>query len=212
MFAGLFAKLALGALWSRAKTNAVNDWHAVPPKARLWMIAAVALVAAFFIHQHVAHVKMAHRLADGFKAGYAKAVADDKAAIDKMRAAKTKAEQDGAAAANALKEAHNAKVTSVSSAVADLVRDGPGKARCGRIDYPGLATLPSGQVTTSGTGTPAVDPVPAGGGPVLIAVPFTDFVRLSGQCDIIRDEVAKARMNDDQQRAIWDRYRKSLAH
>lgn len=210
MFAGLFAKLALGTLWARVKTNAAADWQAVPPKARLWLIGIVAALAAFFLHQHVAHVKLANRAADGFKAGYAKAVADDAAVIEKMRSAKTDVEAKGAAAANALKEQHNAKVGSVGSAAADIVRSGPGKAGCGRLDYPDLGALSSGQVTPAGSGDAAVDPVHDSGGVALVALPLNDLVRMAGQCDINRDEALKARTGDDQQRAIWEQYRTSL--
>lgn len=81
-FAAFFAKIAWGALFSRAKSNAVNDWHAIPPKWKLGILVALALGVGFLVHQHVAHVKLKNQYNDG----YAAAQKADQKIIDAARA------------------------------------------------------------------------------------------------------------------------------
>lgn len=183
----------------------------VPPKVRYALAIAAALIAAFFVHQHYAGKAL--KAADG--AGYARAKGEDAKVADRIRqqalTLKARAEQLGIQISSALKEQHNAKIDSVHADVADVVRLGPGKAGCGRLDHPAAPALSGGQEPASGAGDAPLAQVPDRGGPALIALPFDDAVRFAGQCDINRDEVLKARAGDDQQRAAWEKMRSELA-
>lgn len=177
-----------------------------------WQVwVGLATLAAALVGWHVIKVKER----EAYRSGYAQAKADDKAAIEKVTAKaiilRGKVESLGSHAAEVLKEQHDAKISSVGRDVADIMRSGPGKARCGSANAPFSLPAARRQEPAGGPGTPAVGEVPDSGGTALIAVPFDDFVHATGQCDINRDEVLKWRSNDDQQRSIWESYRKTLA-
>lgn len=208
---GIAALLGGGPAMLVALTTARAFVKQVPLKAWYALAIAVALIAAFFVHQHFAGKAL--KAADA--GGYARAKSEDAKVAERIRvqalAVRASAEQLGIQISSALKEQHNAKVDSVHADVADVVRLGPGKASCGRLDRPAAPALSRGQEPGSGTGTAPLDQVPGGGGAALIALPFDDAVRLAGQCDINRDEVLKARTGDDQQRAAWEKMRADLA-
>lgn len=108
-----------------------------------------------------------------------------------------KVEKLDAQASQLAKEAHDAKIGSVSNDVADIVRGGAGKASCGYIHYPAPAASPGGPQHQSGTGGSSAPQVLDSGGAELVALPLNDAARLFGQCDINRDEAAKWR-------GLWD--------
>lgn len=195
-------KFALGG-WGLVKNALAKlPWWA-------WAAIAVALIVGWHLHEDGKRLKRADA------AGYVRAKAEDKAAIDKLTAhakvLKQNVESLGAKAAQALKEEHNAKIASVDRDVADIVRGGPGKAGCRLIDAPAAPAAASGREPANRPGNAPLDQVPDRGGSAFLALPLDDAVRFAGQCDILADEAAKWRVNDAKQRALWEQYRKALA-
>src|SRR5690348_5639257 len=113
MLEGLIAKLALGALWSRVKTNAAHDWQAIPPKARLWIIGIVAAILAIVAHQWWAHHVLNEAREAAYTVGYAKAVTDIQTQEAKVTAVlegvKTKGDAKNVAINEGVKKSHDAQ-------------------------------------------------------------------------------------------------------
>lgn len=181
MFEGLIAKIALGALWGRVKTNAVHDWQAIPPKARTAILIALAAIALFFVHQHFAH----RALKAQFSAGYKQAQKDDaetalnlKAQIDALNVT----------IANQQRKIYDAQVAR-NSAAADALRvRGPGKASC--TVYSGGPSGAGGHIEAAAAGDAAVGQVPDRTGTALIAMPFNDALGFAQAYDDLLAEAA----------------------
>lgn len=193
-FAGLFAKIAWGALFSRAKSNAVNDWHAIPPKVKLYLLGALAAVALFFVHQHVAKVKLQNQYSDGYKQAQKddrEAALDLKARIDALNAelaAKQRKIDDEAHARNA-------------AAAGALRLSGPGKAACSI--YPSATPGAGGHQPPNRTADATVDKLPDPQWSQLIGVPFDDEVTFAQAHDDYRSEALSWRSWHEQLVASW---------
>lgn len=175
--APLFTKLFWGALFGRAKTNAVNDWRALSPKARIYIVCTVAAVLLFFIHQHVAKVKLHNQ----YKDGYAQAQKDDD---EKLKSANAQIEALNVAIAADERKKNDAQAAAIGTH-ADAVRlRGPGKAVC-----PGIPAAPGRPESGSGTVSAGLDRLPYPQWQQLIGVPFDDSVGFAKQCDINAAEV-----------------------
>lgn len=101
----------------------------------------------------------------------------------------------GTKAALIERNAHEKEVVRIRTVTHDLILRGPGKAQCASGSFTSSASRP---LASGGAPTDPVGPMPSPGGVALIAVPFNDFVRVTGQCDINRDEILKWRENRQQ--------------
>lgn len=226
MLEGLIAKLALGTLWSRVKTNATHDWQAISPKARLWILGIAAVLILGTVHQIYAHHVLKEVKTVAYKAGYAQAIKDIEAKAAKQNAAlkqiKTTGDAKNAAINQGVKKNHDAQDAHISGNLADLlgvlgrtqggargdagrgVPDAAGRAGAGRTAAPaddGLAQEPA----TQGA---------AAGDDVLIAVPAKQLYIRAAQCD--RDYVALTSWEDAYKRwaqtyADWQAKTKKVA-
>lgn len=93
------------------------------------------------------------------------------------------------------RNAHEKEVARIHVVTHDLILHGPGKAQCASGSFTSSTSRPK---PVAGTADNSVGPMPSPGGVALIAVPFNDFVRVTGQCDINRDEILKWRENRQQ--------------
>lgn len=204
MFEGLLAKLALGTVWSKVKTNAVHDWQAIPPKARLWVIIGVAAIVLGFAHQWYAHRELKKARAEG----YAQAVSDIRAAEAKkvapLKAAKVEVDAKNVATNTQVRKTHDAQDTHISGNLADLLgvldrAQGGVRGNAGG-NLPGFAAGAGAQRTAASADDGlAQDAAAQGGaaGDVLIAVPGRQLYTRAAQCD--RDYAALTAWEDGYQ-------------
>lgn len=177
----------------------------IPPKAWYALAIGVALAAAFFIHQHLAHKAIA-------AAKLEQKQADDAATAEFLAAAhadalewKSRAEQKGAAIATSERTQHEQDLSS-NAALADALQlRGPGAAasHCGPDDRSGSAAGAGGHVDASSGAGATVAPVPDPERVDIIALPFDPTVALTLEHDDLLSEVKRWRDNDAKQRAAW---------
>jgi hypothetical protein len=86
----------------------------------------------------------------------------------------------------AIREKNDAEAARINVARDDLLRDGPGKARCGQVDYPYAATRSGGPQPPIGGGGAATASLPPADG--IAAVPWNWLVNTGGKCDLNRSE------------------------
>lgn len=190
----LFTKLFWGSLWSKAKTNAVHDWQAIPPKVRLWILGIIAAGILIFAHQLYAH----HQLKAQYKAGYDQAVADIKAASAKktvqISTNKTVGDAKAVAITEGVENAEAIKAHDTVAAFAALRLRGAGAQHWG-LTVP----QPSVHDVSSGAGVPATaepDGRPVDGGlPVevhgaTITLPLDATLDHGQTCDLDHLELA----------------------
>ena len=107
----------------------------------------------------------------------------------------------------AIKEKNDAEAARINATRDDLLRDGPGKARCGQVAYPGTSAGAGGSVASSRPGSSATASLPPADG--LAAVPWNWLVNTGGQCDLNRSEAQSWR---DWYRALVKAWPKQAAH
>jgi hypothetical protein len=188
---GLAAKWGLDLLWGRVKTNARNDWAAIPPKARLWLIGTVVAIAAFLLHQHVAHVKLKNQYKDGYK----QAQLDD---AEKLKNANARIEALSAEIAADERKKFDEARTRIDEHATALQLRGPGKAVC-----TGPAPAAGGHEARPGTVPAAVARVPYSEWEQLLGVPFPDAVAFAKQSDINAEELRRWHSWYDRLAATW---------
>lgn len=167
-FTGLnFAARAAGVKSALAK---------VPPKVWIVLAIVIAVVTAFFAHQHYAHKALKAQ----YKAGYAQAMDDVK-----VRALKLKNKLDGVTTkiSQLERNRNDEEALRIGRSTDSILRRGPGRAVCSQP-----AASPGQPVAPAGAANVAVGELPDGEGVTLIGMPFNDTVRFAGQCDLNRSE------------------------
>ncbi len=128
------------------------------------------------------------------------------AKFDKMRQNaiiwKQRYEGESGKLATARRNQHEETLRSDSARASGLLNSGPGKARCGQIDYPNISASSGGRIAGSGTTNASVDRVPDETRADFAAVPFAEFVQRARVCDANRSEVTTWRAHDAEQRAL----------
>jgi hypothetical protein len=182
----------------------------VPRGVWLALAIAAALAGLTLSHQHRAHAAI--KAADA--AGYARAVNvyDRALQIVHDRAAKRRAaiEGTGRKISATIKDKHDAEDARINHAANGLLRDGPGKARCGSSDHP---SVPAGVGRYHQAVEPtaaAVAAVPDPRGQPLIGLPFDAAVAAARQADADRNEVIAWRNWYTEQSTAWERYRRGV--
>lgn len=191
MFAGLLTKLALGAVWGKVKANASHDWQAIPPKVRLWLLAILAALALFVVHQWYAK----RQVRAAFVTGYTQAMVDLKTEQDaktvKYKEASTSANARIAAKHEGVQKNAAVQNTHIDSNVAALLRlytapTGGGNGRSG-TGVPG-ANAGAGALPAQPRADDGLANADIGGNEPTIAVPAKQLITRSGICD--RDYIA----------------------
>jgi hypothetical protein len=170
MFAGFFAKIAAGFLWSKAK--AVSGWSALSPKAKMIILGVIAAVVLFFAHQWYAGRQASKHYMDGYK----QAQKDD---AEELKNANARIAALSVEIATKEREGFNADVVHINARTDAVRMRGPGKAVC-----PGLPPAPGGSQPGSGPVAGGVDRVPYPEWQQLLAMPFDDTISFAKQCDI----------------------------
>jgi hypothetical protein len=191
MFAGWIAKLGLGLLWNRAKTNAKADWQAISPKVRLWIIGAIVVTILGVAHQWYAHRQLNKRYDDGYK----QAVHDE---AEKLKNANARIEALSAEIAADERKKNDEVVDRIDAHANAISVRGPGKAVC-----PGVPAAPGGYQARPGAVVPDVARVPYPEWQQLIALPFDDTVAFGKQCDVNAAEVRAWHSWYDRLVAAW---------
>jgi hypothetical protein len=181
MFTGLFAKIAWGALWSRASANAAHDWAGIPRNVKIALLALLAGVAAYFVHQHYAGKEL--------NAAYAKGRADYAAKVEKQaREIEAKAADVANRINQPIRDAHNEELGRIH-ADADAIRvRGAGAAEC---RDPRFSAAAGGSQQAGGAANAALPQVLDGVRPGLIAMPVSAAAGFAEQHDAFRDEVIR---------------------
>lgn len=195
---GLGAKVLFNA--KRDAGLVAGWWGSLSPRARKWILIAIAAIAGFFIHQHYAHKAL--NAAD--VAGYQRALHDVKAAQDKARARarahKQQVEAKDASSAEKAKEAYAKDTSDLGAAYDELRRRGaPQVQRGGRGQgsVPGVPGDPVG-APAAAQGTDArllegLEPVVVVSWPELLEHGEScdvDRARLTRLQDLVRDVAA----------------------
>ena len=174
-----------------------------------WKLIGIAAVvgALLWAHQHVAHKAL--KKADA--AGYQRAKDEDARALVKAHkdalAWKTKYDRNEATRSQKFRENTDAQIAAINRHADNLLRNGPGKARCGQVAYPGTSAGAGGSVASSRPGSAAAASLPPADG--LAAVPWNWLVNTGGQCDLNRSEAQSWR---DWYSALVKAWPKQAAH
>jgi hypothetical protein len=102
----------------------------------------------------------------------------------------------------------DAELSRIDRHAADLLQRGPGKASCGRLNYPSLPAGAGEHGTPAQPSGSAVGGVPDSGGVGFIALPFDSTVAVARQSDADRAEVIAWRNWYAQESAAWAKLRK----
>lgn len=167
----------------------------VPGKVWVALAIIAALVAAFFVHQHIA----GERLQARYNAGYAQGRLD---ATKAQIAAQAKADAAAKAINTTIRKKTDEEDRHIARDADDLRVRGPGKAACPGVAAPRRPA--SGHVAVGGAPDAAVGQVPGGGGVDLIAVPFADLIDFAEHADRNRAEVNAWRESDRKQGELAD--------
>lgn len=205
MFTGLIARLGLKLLFGRMWTNAKDAIAAIPPKAKLWILAAIAAIALFFVHQHFAH--RALKAAD--QGGYDRARAEDAKALVELRNRAATAERNARTISQEIRSRTDEDARISHAAADDLRLRGAGAASCGRIRDPAVPAAAGGHQPVGGTADAPLGQVPDAGGPELIALPFNDTVAFADDHDQLLIEVKGWRDWYPRMVAEWNKLRSS---
>lgn len=197
MFTGIIASIGarLLGIGSMAKSAVAS----IPAKAWPYIIGAIASVALFFVHQHVAH----KQLKAAFDAGYAKRVDEDAKAAAKVVGRVTAVTQP---ITQKLRTENDAQARDIHRAADAQRLRGPGAALC---RDPTLAAGSGGREPASRPGDAAVARLPYPQWGQLIAMPFDDASRFAEQADLNRAEVLTWRSWYSQQWEAWEKLRSS---
>lgn len=204
MFTGLIAKFGLGLVWGKVKTNAVHDWQAIPPKARLWLMIVIAAIALFFVHQWYAGRQL--KAAD--HAGYQRAKDEDAKAAAAAKARAVTVTINGARIAQETRTTNDKENLSIHAAAGSLSVRGPGASRCRPVGDPALPAARGGNGTAPSLADASASAMPVPDGESdLSAVPWTWLVARAEESDLDRAEVIAWRDWYKRESAEWDKLR-----
>jgi hypothetical protein len=193
----------LGAAAGKAVAHARADWSAIPPKAKLALLAVVALIAACFVHQHYAH----KALKAANQAGYDRAKQEDAAELALLKQRAQTATKNGRQIAQEVRTKNDQVNRDIHASADDERMRGPGAASCRRVDHPALPAARGGYVAPGGPGDVAGGPLPADDG--FAAVQWSWLVDSAEQADLERAEVLAWRDWYRREAAEWDKLKKT---
>jgi hypothetical protein len=203
VFEALLAKLALGAVFGKAKNLAgkgVAALNRVPTP--VWeAVTVVAYLAAFVgLHQHYANAAL--KAAD--TAGYQRRANEDAKALIELRQRAATAEATGKAIAQDTRSTNDATNRSIASDTSALLVRGPGASRSRCVGNPTVPAASGEPVTPAHPADDAGNLLPGGDGTAERAdVPWRWLVGRAGQCDLDRAENVAWRDWYARQSAAW---------
>lgn len=196
IFAGLGAKLVASSIGRRIAS--------IPRWAWIALAVVIVSVGAYWYHgRQVRSFEVATRLDERGRVN-----AQWQAKFDAMRkdAAvwKKRYEDTSVSLANTRRNEHENTLRGDAARASSLLDAGPGKARCGQVNYPSAPASAGRRDARSRPVDAAVDRLPSEAGPDLAAVPFGDFVNRAKVCDANLSEVITWRKHDAEQRSLRD--------